>query len=134
MENKYITEMLCEYRDTYEDAFRKVVSAISKLMLPTFDVIDGLALVNEVDAPKIYRKRRSEGISPGKSQMWANMLEVTEIFDLEYKDAERFSEAIRLSWDQSLKLLKCAKHQVAVVLCEEETGEIWVTIKELSSQ
>lgn len=67
--------------------------------------------------------------TPGKTQFWVNLLEITGVFDkLSFDQAMEVAVIVSESWNSKILKEFGAEHALARYILDEDTGEIFVTI------
>ncbi|AOJ41323.1 hypothetical protein WJ23_25525 [Burkholderia lata] len=115
------------YRDhglVYDFVFR-----LGKLFLPDFKVVDGAIYVSELFSDEEYKRLLSDGKASREIQFWINLLEITGVFDdIDTDQAVELAKLIVDGWNSKLQREFGDVSVPARVLCDDETGEVFVTI------
>ena len=101
----------------------------AKLFWPEFKVVDGRVFVAELFDAGVYREHLSNGQSQAATQFWLNLLEVTGVFDdLSNEQAIIVAESLSKCWNAKLHDEFDGPSELARVIEDKETGEIFVAI------
>jgi hypothetical protein len=100
-----------------------------KMFLPDFKVVDGAIFVSELFRDEEYKKLLSDGKAPHEIQFWINLLEITGMFDdIDTDQAAELAKLIVDGWNAKLQREFGDVSVPARVLCDDELGEVFVTI------
>jgi hypothetical protein len=101
----------------------------ARLFWPDFKTVDGMIFVSELFDTERYQKLLSDGCSHTQAQFWMNLLEITGLFDdLSTEQATTIAELLADSWNSKLHKEIGISQVLARAICDEETGEVFVTI------
>lgn len=101
----------------------------AKLFWPEFKIVDGRIFVAELFDAEIYQRYLDERRSQGAAQFWLNLLEVTGVFDdLSVEQAMMVAEMLSKCWNAKLHEDFKVPTELARVIVEKETGELFVVI------
>lgn len=104
-----------------------LTSALGALFFPKIVDIEGYALVKSIGADEIFLERKRAGMGMADAQYWANMLNVSELFNSQYSQSGfHFSELIRGAWGSQVERL--APSSIGKPRLIEDDGEFWITI------
>ncbi|WP_174968248.1 hypothetical protein [Burkholderia lata] len=100
-----------------------------KLFLPDFKVVDGAIFVSELFRDEEYKRLLSDGKASHEIQFWINLLEITGMFDdIDTDQAAELAKLIVDGWNAKLQREFGDVSVPARVLCDDELGEVFVTI------
>ncbi|VWC56358.1 hypothetical protein BLA18110_00356 [Burkholderia lata] len=100
-----------------------------KLFLPDFKVVGGAIFVSELFSDEEYKRLLSDGKACHEIQFWINLLEITGMFDdIDTDQAAELAKLIVDGWNAKLQREFGDVPVPARVLCDEELGEVFVTI------
>jgi hypothetical protein len=107
------------------------LTALVDLLAPEIEEIEGRALVKAIGAVSLYRKYRGEGQSPLKAQYWANLTDISGLFEkADERQVRVLATAIAYGWnsqtDENLKA-----RQIARVVIDH--AEVFVTLDEVTA-
>ncbi|GAB6262869.1 hypothetical protein [Photobacterium sp. R1] len=101
----------------------------ARLFCPDFKTVDGAVFISELFDTERYQELLSNGHSSTQAQFWLNLLEITGLFDdLSIDQAMEIAEFLADSWNSKLNKEFEGTSTLARAICDEETGEVFVTI------
>lgn len=101
----------------------------ARLIWPAFKMLDGKVFVVELFDAELYQQHLDVKSTPGKTQFWVNLLEITGVFDkLSFDKAMEVAVIVSESWNSKILKEFGAEHALARYILDEDTGEIFVTI------
>lgn len=101
----------------------------AKLFFPDFRVVGGGVFVSELFSDEEYGDLLSKGKAIHEIQFWINLLEITGMFDdIDVDQAAELAKLIVDGWNVKLQREFGDVSVPARVMCDDETGEVFVTI------
>jgi len=101
----------------------------TRLFCPVFKIVDGNVFISEMFDTVRYQELMRDGHSSTQAQFWLNLLEITGLFDeLSTEQAKELAESLADSWNSKLNKEFGVGSTLARTICDEETGEVFVTI------
>ncbi|TCW85637.1 hypothetical protein C5O80_10750 [Burkholderia sp. SRS-46] len=100
-----------------------------KMFFPDFKVVDGAVFVSELFDDEKYKRMLGGGDVIREIQFWINLLEITGMFDdIDTDQAVELANLIVDGWNAKLQREFGEVSVPARVLCDDELGEVFVTI------
>jgi hypothetical protein len=109
-----------------------LLGALVRFFHPEFEQIEGKFLLIPTNAPEKYREYRRQGQSPSEAQYWANLTEISGVFeDFNDEQVTNLADAIAQLWQAALMEKSSDFSQHAYKIENEPDGEIFVTISDV---
>lgn len=109
-----------------------LLGALFRFLCPTFEQVEGRSLLISTGAPEKYREYRREGKSPSEAQYWANLTEISGVFeDFGADQANRFADVVVRLWQAALTDKPCDFSQHVYKVEDKPENEVFVTIADL---
>ncbi len=106
-----------------------MLGALVRLFRPEFEQIDGRFLLIPTGAPEKYPEYRRQGKSPSEAQYWANLTEISGVFEgFNTNQVTYLADEVAQLWQSALLNKSCDLSQRAYKVEDKTEGEIFVTI------
>lgn len=110
------------------------VRALADVLDPTFTILDGMSLIDSINASEKYKKYTSGGMSKEDAQYWANLLETTELFgSVDEGIGLRLADVIAQSWRLSLQIKRPGIREHVRIVRDSVEGEVFVVLESTMS-
>ena len=128
MEKHFADDVLYRIFNHGKNISPLLMENIVAIMAPVLVEINGCLLVADVDGCTKFDDRKAQGLPPKEAQYWANLLDLTEVFQIEFEIAIRFGRSMVTLWDSAINAIGASEKHVAKLIRDDDLGEVYITI------